>query len=96
VSTWNDRTEIYDGLVARVTFGWADRRRRDSGDTYRFDFFERGSTLSTSFGQDRRHIAGFDVPAADLKVFVSNLEDATQQLRQHMAGQLRKLNLSSD
>ena len=86
MSNRNDRDEIYDGLVVRVTFGWADRRCRDSGDTYRFDFFERGSTLPTSFGQGRRRIAGFDVPADDLKFFVSNLEDAAEKLRQHIAG----------
>jgi hypothetical protein len=90
MSNQNDREEVYDGLVVRVTFGWSDGRCRDSGDTYRFDFFEKGSTLPTSFGQGRKHIAGFDVPTSDLKFFVSNLHDAVEKLRQHITEQAAK------
>jgi hypothetical protein len=78
------RNEIHDGLVVRVTFGWADRRHHDAGDTYRFEFFELDSSLTT-LGQDRKNIAGFDVRVSELKFYLSDLEDAAEKLRQHMA-----------
>jgi hypothetical protein len=80
-----NRTEIHDGFVVKVTFGWADRRRHDPSDTYRFQFFEVGSSLATTIGPDRKSIAQFDVPTSELKFFLSDLEDAAKKLRQHMA-----------
>jgi hypothetical protein len=71
-----NRESIYDGLLIKVTFGWTDRRRDSSGNTFRFEFFERGTTLATTIGPDRKSLAGFNVPACDMKAYLTDLEDS--------------------